>query len=104
MLDNLNTHGPASFYEAFPPAEARRLAQRFEFHSTPPHGSWLNVAEIELSVLDRQCLDRRVHDVGTLRREVVAWTHDRNTAGMTVDWRFTTADVRIKLKRLYPTL
>ena len=102
VLDNLNTHGPASFYEAFPPAEARRLAQRFEFHYTPPHGSWLNVAEIELSVLDRQCLDRRIPDRQTLAGEVAAWTATRNAAGAAVAWRFTTADARIKLTRLYP--
>jgi hypothetical protein len=104
VLDNLNTHGPASFYEAYPPAEARRLAQRFEFHYTPKHGSWLNVAEIELSVLSRQCLDRRIPDAPTLKAEVAAWAHRRNAAQTTIDWQFTTADARIKLKHLYPSL
>lgn len=104
VLDNLNTHGPASFYEAFPPTEAHTLARRFEFHHTPPHGSWLNVAEIELSVLDRQCLDRRIPDRAALAAEVSAWTSARNSAPVTIDWRFTTADARIKLKRLYPSL
>lgn len=104
VLDNLNTHGPASFYEAFPPAEARRLTQRFEFHYTPTHGSWLNVAEIDLSILARQCLNRRIPDAETLEREVAAWVADRNAATSTIDWRFTTEDARIKLKRLYPSL
>jgi hypothetical protein len=100
--DNLNTHGPASFYQAYPPAEARRLAERFEFHYTPKHGSWLNMAEIELSVLARQCLDRRIPDASLLATEVAAWVDQRNTAGATIDWQFTTADARIKLKHLYP--
>ena len=104
VLDNLNTHGPASFYEAYPPAEARRLAERFEFHYTPKHGSWLNVAEIELSVLSRQCLDRRIGEAPTLEAEVVAWARQRNDAQITIDWQFTTADARIKLKHLYPSL
>jgi hypothetical protein len=104
VLDNLNTHGPSAFYEAFPPAEAHALARRFEFHHTPPHGSWLNIAELELSVLDRQCLDRRLSDRDTLTTEVAAWTTARNAASVTVDWHFTTADARIKLKRLYPSL
>ena len=104
VLDNLNTHGPASFYEAFPPTEARRLAERFEFHHTPKHGSWLNMAEIELSVLSRQCLDRRIPDAPTLAAEVAAWVQRRNQAGATVTWQFTTADARIKLKHLYPSL
>jgi hypothetical protein len=104
VLDNLNTHGPASFYEAYPPAEARRLAERFEFHYTPKHGSWLNMAEIELSVLSRQCLDRRIPDAATLEAEVAAWVGRRNRAGATIDWQFTTADARIKLKHLYPSL
>jgi hypothetical protein len=103
VLDNLNTHGPASFYEAFPPAEARRLTQRFEFHYTPKHGSWLNVAEIELSVLARQCLNRRIADHETLEREVAAWVDDRNTATTRINWRFTTGAARIKLKHLYPS-
>lgn len=104
VLDNLNTHGPASFYETFPPAEAHALSRRFEFHHTPPHGSWLNIAEIELSVLGRQCLDRRIAERDTLAREVTAWTAARNAAAATVDWQFTTADARTKLKRLYPSL
>ncbi len=104
VLDNLNTHGSASFYEAFPPAEAHALAHRFAFHHTPPHGSWLNVAEIELSVLDRQCLDRRLPDRDRLATEVAAWTTARNTTAVTVDWHFTTAHARTKLKRLYPSL
>jgi len=104
VLDNLNTHGPASFYEAFAPAEARRLAERFEFHYTPKHGSWLNMAEIELSVLSRQCLDRRIGEAGLLRREIEAWQQKRNVASKTIDWQFTTAEARIKLKRLYPVI
>ena len=104
VLDNLNTHGPASFYEAFAPAEARRLAARFEFHYTPKHGSWLNMAEIELSVLGRQCLHRRIPDPATLAQEVAAWEADRNARAATIDWRFTTIDARIKLKHLYPSL
>ena len=104
VCDNLNTHGPASLYEAFEPAEARRLAERFEWHHTPKHGSWLNVAEMELSVVARQCLDRRIPDMETLRREVQAWEERRNAAVVKVDWQFTTADARVKLKKLYPTL
>jgi hypothetical protein len=104
VLDNLNTHGPASFYEAFAPEEARRLAERFEFHYTPKHGSWLNMAEIELSVLSRQCLDRRIGDAETLCNEIQAWKQQRNTASKSIDWQFTTADARIKLKRLYPVI
>jgi DDE superfamily endonuclease len=104
VLDNLNTHGPASFYEAFAPAEARRLAERFAFHYTPKHGSWLNIAEIELSVLSRQCLDRRIGEVGVLRREIEAWQQRRNAASKIIDWQFTTAEARIKLKRLYPVI
>jgi hypothetical protein len=104
VQDNLNTHGPASFYEAYPPAEARRLAERFEFHYTPKHGSWLNMAEIELSVLARQCLDRRLPDAPTLEAEVAAWVARRNGAEATIDWQFTTADARIKLKHLYPSV
>jgi hypothetical protein len=102
--DNLNTHGPASFYEVYPPAEARRLVERFEFHYTPKHGSWLNMAEIELSVLARQCLDRRLPDAPTLEAEVAAWVARRNGAGTTIDWQFTTADARTKLKHLYPSV
>jgi hypothetical protein len=104
VLDNLNTHTLASFYETFEPAEARRLASRFEIHYTPKHGSWLNMAEIELSILDRQCLDRRIADQETVQREASAWEAERNARQMTVDWRFTTADARIKLKRLYPSI
>ena len=104
VLDNLNTHGPASFYEAFPPAEARRLAQHFEFHYTPVHGSWLNIAEIEFSVLGRQCLATRLPDHEMLVGEVAAWTANRNATASPVVWHFTTADARIRLKRLYPSL
>jgi hypothetical protein len=104
VLDQLNTHSPASLYEAFPPAEAKRLANRLEIHYTPRHGSWLNLAEIELSVLQRQCLARRLGDRATLAREVAAWVAARNRAAATVDWRFTTDDARIKLKRLYPAV
>ena len=102
VMDNLNTHSVASLYEAFPPAEARRIADRLEIHYTPKHGSWLNMAEIELSVLGRQCLDRRIADKTTLVSEVAAWESARNAAGTTIDWRFTTSDARIKLKRLSP--
>ncbi len=104
VQDNLNTHTPASLYEVFPPAEAKRLADRLEIHYTPKHGSWLNMAEIERSVLGRQCLDRRIPDQETLRQEVSAWEHTRNTQGGRVDWRFTADDARIKLKRLYPSI
>ncbi len=102
VMDSLNIHSPASLYEAFPPAEAKRLADRLEIHHTPKHGSWLNMAEIELGILQRQCLDRRLGDQTTLTREVVAWVAARNAAVQRIDWRFTTADARIKLKRLYP--
>jgi len=104
VLDNLNTHGPGSLYEAFPPEEARRLSRKLELHYTPKHGSWLNIAEIELSVLSGQCLDRRIPEQVELAQEVAQWTRDRNASRRTVDWRFTTADARIKLKRLYPSL
>jgi transposase len=104
VLDNLNTHTPGSLYEAFPPAEAKRLADKLEIHYTPKHGSWLNIAEIELSVLSRQCLDRRIPDRAALEREVAAWQAERNGLGGRVDWRFTTEDARIKLKRLYPSI
>lgn len=104
VMDNLNTHGPASLYEAFPPAEAKRLTDKLAIHYTPKHGSWLNIAEIELSVLSRQCLDRRVPDVQTLVTEVAAWEARRNTAGGNINWRFTTPDARIKLKKLYPSI
>jgi hypothetical protein len=103
VLDNLNTHTPASLYEAFPPAEAKRLADKLELHHTPKHGSWLNMAEIEPGVLAGQCLDRRLPDRATLEREVAAWERERNAATRTIDWRFTTADARIKLKHLYPS-
>jgi DDE superfamily endonuclease len=104
VQDNLNTHTPASLYEAFEPAEAKRLADRLELHSTPKHGSWLNMAEIELSILAEQCLDRRLTDQATLEREVAAWQAARNASGRGVDWRFTTEDARIKLKHLYPAI
>jgi len=104
VMDQLNTHATASLYEAFPPAEARRIARRLEVHHTPKHGSWLNMAEIELSVLARQCLDRRIPDREALAREVAAWEAGRNTAAGKADWQFTTADARIKLKRLYPKI
>jgi len=102
VMDQLNTHSPASLYEAFPPAEAKRLTDKLEIHYTPKHGSWLNMAEIELSALQRQCLDRRLGDRATLEREVAAWVAARNAAATSIDWRFTTANARIKLKRLYP--
>lgn len=104
VMDNLSTHTPAAFYEAFEPAEARRLVEKLEWHYTPKHGSWLNVAEMELSVLARQCLGRRIPDLETLRREVAAWEQKRNAAVVKVDWQFTTAEARVKLKRLYPTI
>ena len=102
VLDNLNTHTRAALYEAFPAAEARRLAQKLEFHFTPTHGSWLNMIEIEWSVLADQCLARRLPDLATLAAEVAAWERARNAARATIDWRFTTADARTKLHRLYP--
>ncbi len=104
VLDNLNTHGLASLYDTFPPQEARRLAERLDLHYTPKHGSWLNMAEIELSVLKGQCLDRRIPDMATIQTEVAAWEKARNNGTRTIDWQFTTADARIKLKRLYPLL
>jgi hypothetical protein len=104
VLDNLNTHSTASLYEAFAPEEARRLARRLEIHYTPKHGSWLNVAEIELSALNTQCLNRRIPDIARMRTEVAAWERDRNNRAAKIDWRFTTEDARIKLKRLYPKL
>ena len=103
VLDNLSTHTAAAFYEAFDPEQARRLARRIEFVYTPVHGSWPNMVEIELSVLVRQCLKRRLPDVETLRREVSAWEALRNRLGAGVGWRFTTADARIKLRSLYPS-
>lgn len=104
VMDNLSTHTPAALYEAFEPAEARRLVESLEWHYTPKHGSWLNVAEMELSVLARQCLDRRIPDLDALKNEVAAWERGRNAAVARVDWRFKATDARIKLKRLYPTI
>jgi hypothetical protein len=104
VLDNLNTHKLASLYEAFEPERARRLAERFEFHYTPKHGSWLNVAEIELSVLSRQCLDQRIGTVEALLDHLEPWQTARNDRAVGVNWRFTTADARIKLRRLYPAV
>ena len=104
VQDNLNTHKPASLYEAFSPAEARRLVERFEWHYTPKHGSWLDMAESELSVLSSQCLDRRISDQRVLKDEVEAWEADRNRKHAKANWQFTTADARVKLRRLYPAL
>jgi hypothetical protein len=104
VMDNLNTHNPGSLYEAFPPTEAKRLADRLEIHYTPKHGSWLNIAEIELSTLSGQCLDRRILDRETLEREVAAWEVERNARGGAVNGRFTTGDASIKLTRLYPSI
>ena len=104
VQDNLNTHKPASLYEAFPPAEARRLVERFEWHYTPKHGSWLDMAESELGILSSQCLDRRIPDQQVLKDEVEAWVADRNSKHAKADWQFTAADARVKLKRLYPAL
>jgi hypothetical protein len=102
VWDNLNTHTPASLYKAFPPEEARRLIERLEIHYTPKHGSWLDIAEIELSVMTKQCLDRRIGDIETLRRETAAWAEQRNEAQIGVDWQFTNDKARVKLKHLYP--
>jgi hypothetical protein len=104
VLDNLNTHKPASLYKAFTPPEARRLLTKLVFHYTPKHGSWLNMAEIELSVLQRQCLDRRIPNKEMLKREIAAWEERRNTERATIDWRFSVTDAREKLKRLYPSI
>jgi hypothetical protein len=104
VLDNLNTHSPASFYETFDASTARRLTNRFEFHFTPKHGSWLNMAEIELSVMSRQCLNRRIPDQPMLAAEVQAWQDERNARVVKVNWQFTTADARIKLRHLYPKI
>ena len=104
VMDNLNTHTAGSLYEAFPPDEARRIADKLEIHYTPKHGSWLNMAEIELAALANQCLDDRMEDKATLARAVAAWEADRNERKVGADWRFTTADARIKLKRLYPSV
>ena len=104
VMDNLNTHHPASLYQAFEPAEARRIAERLEIHYTPKHGSWLNMAETELAVLAKQCLDRRIPCQEILRQETRAWQDQRNREAIQVDWRFTTEDARIKLKSLYPSI
>jgi hypothetical protein len=104
VCDNLNTHKPASLYKAFEPAVARSLLERLEIHYTPKHGSWLNIAEIELSVLTKQCLDRRIPDIKTLRSETTQWARERNAGQKSVDWRFNTDHARIKLKRLYPKI
>ena len=104
VMDNLNTHGAASLYERFPPEVARRLAERLEIHYTPNHGSWLDIAEIELSVLSRQCLNRRLDSLDALKREVEEWLRDRNNRQTKVKWHFTAADARVKLRRLYPLL
>ena len=104
VLDQLNTHSAASLYQAFPPEEAKRLAQKVEIHHTPKHGSWLNMAEIELSVLARQCLADRMQSPAHLQQQVAAWEERRNQSTVRVDWRFTTADARIRLKRLYPSI
>jgi transposase len=104
VMDNLNTHSPAALYEAFPPADAKRVWDKLEIHYTPKHGSWLNMAEIELSALGRQCLDQRIPDGAALKEDVTAWNEERNATKVTIDWQFTTADARIKLKHLYPIL
>jgi hypothetical protein len=104
VVDNLNIHTPASLYQAFEPQDARRLAERLEFHYTPKHGSWLNVAEIELSVLQRQCLNRRIPNQDTMQSEIAAWEGERNNRPSKIDWQFRTSDARIKLKHLYPKL
>jgi len=104
VMDNLNTHNIASLYETFEPREARRLAERLDIHYTPKHGSWLNMAEIELSVLKGQCLERRIPDMATMQTEVAAWEKNRNNNTKKISWQFTTPDARIKLKRLYPRL
>ena len=104
VMDNLNTHSIISLYETFEPKEARRLAERLDIHYTPKHGSWLNMAEIELSVLKGQCLDRRIDNMESMKTEVAAWEKDRNNSLKKIDWQFTTSDARIKLTRLYPNL
>jgi len=104
VMDNLNTHKVASLYEAFAPAEARRLIEKLEIHYTPKHGSWLDMAETELSILTKQCLDRRIPDAATLIREITAWETPRNGEKSTIDWQFTTNQARTKLKRLYPSI
>ena len=104
VMDNLNTHSGASLYKAFEPKEARRILDKLEIHYTPKHGSWLNMAEIELSILSRQCMDRRIPDQETLKKEISAWQEKRNAIARPMEWRFTTEDARVKLKKLYPTL
>jgi len=104
VQDNLNTHSPASLYETFEPDEAKRIADRFELHYTPKHGSWLDIAEIELGILGRQCLSRRIDNIEALRREAKVWEVERDAAQTKVNWQFTTNDARIKLKRLYPSI
>jgi hypothetical protein len=104
VMDNLNTHTPAALYEAFAPAQAKALWDRFEFVHTPKHGSWLNMAEIEINVMVRQCLNRRIADIDTVRREVAAWQARRDQLNARIDWQFTTEAARVKLKRLYPTM
>lgn len=104
VSDNLNTHGAGSLYERYDAAEAHRIANKIEWHHTPEHGSWLNIAELELSILSRQCLSRRIADIDTLRREVSAYNQERNRAPVTVNWQFRTPDARVKLKRLYPVI
>lgn len=103
-MDNLNTHKLSSLYTAFRPEEARRIAERLEIHYTPKHGSWLDMAEIEIGIMARQCLDRRIPDQDSLKREIKAWQDKRNQEGACVNWRFTTQDARVKLKSLYPTI
>ena len=104
VLDNLNTHTPASLYKVFPPEEARRILSKLEFHYTPKHGSWLNMVEIELSVLSRQCLNRRIPDLETMKQEIATWEKERNQQKATVNWRFTNQDARVKLEGLYPQI
>jgi hypothetical protein len=104
VMDNLNTHGPTSFYETFPAEMAKRLTERLEIHYTPKHGSWLNMAEIELAILSRQCLDRRMDNRDRLQREVAAWQNQRNQIQSKINWQFTTKDARIKLRQLYPAM
>ena len=103
VMDNLNTHKPASLYKRYPAEEARRIIKRLEIHYTPKHGSWLDMAEIELNVMTRQCLSRRIAEIGLLRSELSAWEAERNTAAAKVNWHFQTGDARIKLSSLYPT-
>ena len=103
-MDNLNTHKPASLYKRYPPAEARRIIRRLEIHYTPKHGSWLDMAEIELNVMTRQCLDRRIDNIETLRHELMAWECSRNSSKDKIIWQFQTADARVKLVSLYPVI